>query len=397
MPDHDVVIVGGGCVGCSIALHLAELSDLAVVEKEYSLAVHQSGRNSGVLHPGFNYSPGSLKARFATEGTRRAKEYCRANDLPLFEGGVVVVAQTAAEESRLSILRSQAEENGVRAELLDAEQLRDHEPHAAGRAALLCPEAASIDAQQYVYSLAGDAKQAGVDFYMGYRVTDVSRTRSGLELETNKGPLTTEFLVNAAGLYADRLAETMGVGGGYRIVPFRGEYYELAPGRRDLVNSMIYPAPDPDLPFLGVHYTRRTDGKVIVGPNAVLALGREAYRNTDFDVSELAETLGYRGFWRLLADREMAALAWEELKKSYRKDHFVTAARHLVPETAPEDFVRSYAGVRAQLVSAEGALVLDPLVREGNRSVHVLNAVSPGLTSSLPFGEHVAQKTLNAI
>lgn len=327
MSHYDVIIIGGGCVGCSTAKHLAQHRnlDVALVEKEYHLASHQSGRNSGVLHPGFNYEPGSTKARFATEGTARFKAYAREQDIPLREFGVVVVATDDAEERRLADIQKQADANGVETEIKDEEELREHEPHAEGQAALYCPEAASVDSQQYVYELAGDAKREDVDFYMGYTVQDVDATPSSVEVTTDKGALTGAYLINAAGLYADTLAATVGVGTDYRIVPFRGDYYELMPDRRELCNTMIYPTPDPNLPFLGVHYTRRTDDKVIVGPNAVLAFAREAYENTDFDLGEL---------------------------------------------------------------------VKDPMVREGPRSLHVLNAVSPGLTCSLPFGEHIAERTV---
>ena len=394
MTDHDVAIVGGGCVGCSIARHLAERSDLdvCIVEKEYRLASHQSGRNSGVLHPGFNYPPGSLKARFATEGTAAMKAYCAENGVPVEEVGVLVVATDDAEERRLHDLKRQADENGVETEILNSrEAIRDHEPYAAGQAALYCPEAASVDSQKYVYALAKDAENAGVDFYMGYEVRDLTDRGATVRVETDKRPLTAAYVVNAAGLYADRLAHRLGVGRGYQIVPFRGEYYELVAGRRHLVNSMIYPTPDPELPFLGVHYTRRTDGKVIAGPNAVLAFGREAYRNTEFDLGELREMLGYRGLWRLLASPKMVSVAVDELEKSYRKGKFVEASRTLLPAVTAGDFVRSYAGIRAQVVSADGSLVKEPLFEHGPRSTHVLNAVSPGLTSSLPFGEHVAE------
>jgi L-2-hydroxyglutarate oxidase len=323
MSHYDVIIIGGGCVGCSTAKHLAQHRnlDVALVEKEYHLASHQSDRNSGVLHPGFNYEPGSTKARFATEGTTRFKAYAREQDIPLREFGVVVVATDDAEERRLADIQKQADANGVETEIKDEEELREHEPHAEGQAALYCPEAASVDSQQYVYELAGNAKREDVDFYMGYTVQDVDATPSSVEVTTDKGALTGAYLINAAGLYA----ATVGVGTDYRIVPFRGDYYELVPDRRELCNTMIYPTPDPDLPFLGVHYTRRTDDKVIVGPNAVLAFAREAYENTDFDLGEL---------------------------------------------------------------------VKDPMVREGPRSLHVLNAVSPGLTCSLPFGEHIAERTV---
>ena len=395
MSDHDVAVVGGGCVGLSVAKHLLERDstlDICVIEKEYHLAEHQSGRNSGVLHPGFNYPPGSLKARFATEGTSRMKSYCRENGIPLEEFGVVVAATDDAEVERLHDLDEQAEANGVEASIIDGDELREHEPHAAGIAALYCPEAASVDSQQYVYTLAREVSNLGATFYMGHEVESLDETADGHRIETSNGRLTADYVVNAAGLYADRLAQQVGVGHDMQVVPFRGEYYELVPERRDICRTMIYPTPDPELPFLGVHYTRRTDGKVIVGPNAVLAFGREAYRNTDFDLGELKETLGYEGFWRLVASRKMLGVAVDELGKSYRKERFVEASRKLVPGVREEDFARSYAGIRAQLVSDDGQLVKDPVFEHGTRSTHVLNAVSPGLTSSLPFGEYVADE-----
>ncbi len=398
MSAYDVAIIGGGCVGCSVAYHLAERTalDVCIVEKEHHLAQHQSGRNSGVLHPGFNYPPGSLKARFATEGTRRMKEYCDENDVPVAETGVLVVATTDEERRRLTEIRKQATENGVETRLLEgADEIREYEPHVAGRAALHCPEAASVDSQKYVYSLAGDAQNAGVDLFTGYEVEDVERSGDGHRLHTSNGRIDASYLVNAAGLYADKLAHQLGVGDEYRIVPFRGEYFELVPQKRHLVKSMIYPTPDPDLPFLGVHFTRRTDDKVIIGPNAVLAFGREAYENTDFDLSELAETLGYDGFWRLLASPKMLRVALAELNKSYRKEAFVGGAKALVPEIESDDFNRSYAGIRAQVVSDDGRLVKEPLFEHAPRSTHVLNAVSPGLTSSLPVGDHLAGEVLD--
>ncbi|RQH02460.1 L-2-hydroxyglutarate oxidase [Natrarchaeobius oligotrophus] len=399
MADYDVAIVGGGCIGCSTAKHLAERSELEIclLEKEYHLATHQSGRNSGVLHPGFNYPPGSLKARFSTEGTRRMKAYFDEHDLPLEHTGVLVVATTDREERRLSDLQAQATENGVETEIVTGESaVREYEPHARGQAALYCPEAASVDSQQYVYQLAADAKASGVDFYVGHRVDGIDFDGEHA-ITTSKGTVTASYLINAAGLHADRIAAEVGVGRGYQIVPFRGEYYELVPGTEDVCQSMIYPTPDPDLPFLGVHYTRRTDGKVIVGPNAVLAFGRESYRNTEVNLRDLAETLSYGGFWKLMASREMASVAWDELNKSYRKQRFVEAARRLVPSVREEDFARSYAGVRAQLLDADGNLIKDPMLTDGPRSLHVLNAVSPGLTSSLPFGDHVAETALEAL
>ncbi len=395
MESYDIAIVGAGCVGCSIAYHLASETslDICVLEKEHHLAEHQSGRNSGVLHPGFNYEPGSLKAQFATEGTKRMKEYFNDNNLPIDELGVVVVATDDEERARLNKIQQQADENGVETELLRSQdELRQYEPHAAGDAALYCPEAASVDSQKYVYSLAGDTENRGVDFFMGYEVEAIHSTADTHHIQTSTGTITSSYLVNAAGLYADRLAHEMDVGREYQIIPFRGEYYELVPEKRDLVQSMIYPTPDPELPFLGVHYTRMTDDKVTIGPNAVLAFGREAYQNTQFDINELHETLDYKGFWKLFTSLKMINVGLNELNKSYRKEAFITAAQKLLPAVAPDDFRKSYAGIRAQIVRDDGALIKDPLIEHAPRSTHVLNAVSPGLTSSLPFGEHIADR-----
>lgn len=397
--SHEVVIIGAGVVGLSTAKHLAEGTDqdVAVVEKETHVGQHQSGRNSGVIHPGFNYEPGSLKARFATEGTARLKAYCREHDIPLAEFGVVVTARQEAEVDRLHELNDQAAENDVETQILDGKELRELEPHAAGRAALYSPEAASVDSPQYVSQLARDVHQAGATLYLGTAVETLVPEATGYRLKTNKGTIEADFLVNAAGLYADTLAHQVGVGEEYQIVPFRGEYYEVTIGRRHLVNSMIYPTPDPELPFLGVHFTRRTDDAVIIGPNAVLAFGREAYRNTDVDLREFAETVGYEGFWRLLASPKMLSVAAEELGKSYRKSRFAEAARQLVPDIRETDLVRSFAGIRAQVVSREGDLVKEPIVFEESDAIHVLNAISPGLTASLPFGDHLAGKVEAAL
>jgi len=394
--EHDVVVVGGGCVGVSTAYHLAGGTtdlDVAVVEKEHHLAAHQSGRNSGVLHPGFNYEPGTRKAEFAVEGTRRTKAFCDEHGVPCEEVGVVVAARSAAEERRLDDLAAQADANGVDATVVDGRRLRELEPHAAGRAALHCPEAASVDAQQYVYALAREARDRGVTLYLDTEVAGLDRTAGGYAVRTDSGTIEAGVVVNAAGLHADRLAHSVGVGEQYRVVPFRGEYYELRPDRRDLVNSMVYPTPDPELPFLGVHYTRRTDGSVVVGPNAVLAFGREAYENTDVDLRDLRDTLSYEGFWRLFASPKMLRVGAAELGKSFSKARFAAAASGLVPAVTEADLAPSYAGVRAQVVSRDGGLVKQPVfVEDDDRAVHVLNAVSPGLTCSLPFGDHLAER-----
>lgn len=396
MVYHDVAIVGAGVVGLSVSLHLAKDSDLdvAVLDKEAHLAVHQSGRNSGVLHPGFNYDPDSEKAKFAVEGTRRAKAFCAERNIPLEEGGVVVVATDREEASRLDDLADQAAANGVEASVIGAEDLQELEPHARGVAALHAPGAASIDSEAYVQALAVAARESGVTRYMNAPVTEVAQTSAGYRLDSGIGEVECSYLVNAAGLGADRLAHRLDIGTDYQIIPFRGEYRELVPEKRDLCRSMIYPTPDPDLPFLGVHFTRRTDDRVLVGPNAVLALGREAYGRYDVDFGDLIQILGYGGFWRLMTKPRMLRTAVAELHKTYRLERFVSAAQQLVPDLDPADVVDSYSGVRAQVVSADGTLVTDPLFVDGERSTHVLNAVSPGLTCSLPFGEHLATRVM---
>lgn len=396
MVRYDVAIIGGGCVGCSIALHLTKQSDLdiCILEKEHHLAHHQSGRNSGVLHPGFNYEPGSLKAQFAPEGTRRLKEFAHQHGIPIEEFGVVVVATTDAEEARLDELDSQASENGVETDIIGPERLAELEPHAQGQAALHCPSAASIESQQYVYTLAREATAAGVDLLTGHEVQTIDHRDGTQTIDTTSGGFTADYLVNAAGLYADDIASELDVGTQYRIIPFRGDYHELVPEKRSLCRTMIYPTPDPELPFLGVHFTRRVDDRVIIGPNAVLAFGREAYRPTDVNLRELAGILGYRGFWRLLAQPDMLRIAIDELLKSYRPNRFVSAAQELVPALRRRDVKRSYSGIRAQLVSRDGDLINDPVFLPGPDSLHVLNAISPGLTTSLPVGEHLADRVL---
>lgn len=395
-PRYDIVIIGAGCIGGATAKILSEDTDfqIAILEKEHHLAVHQSGRNSGVLHPGFNYEPGSLKAEFASTGTKELKEYARTRGIPLAEFGVLVVAQTDAEELRLKALAEQGRNNGVEVELLHGqEELREYEPYAVGQAGLFAPEAASISAQQYVYSLINEAVDAGTDLYLDTRFESVTTTNPGPHrLTTSKGVIYADYVVNAAGLYADRVAAEFGHDLTARIIPFRGEYYEVIPARRELCQTMIYPTPDPSLPFLGVHFTRRVDGSVIVGPNAVLAFGREAYRNYSGSLRELVGILGYRGFQRLMTDRDMLSIAVDELNKSYRKSAFTEAAQCLVPDIEPTDLRRSFSGIRAQLVSADGELVNDPQFVHLSGSSHVLNAVSPGLTSSLTVGKHLSEK-----
>ncbi len=392
----DLAVIGAGCIGAAFGMKLAQRTGLNIVilEKESRPGAHQSGRNSGVVHPGFNYEPGSLKAKFATKGSQQLKSYASERDIPYEERGVVVVATTDDEERRLETLARRARQNGVSVELLhDPETIRAIEPHANGRAGLFAPEAASIDSTAYVRALIDDAVDAGVDLRLNTRFKRQKSDGESHVLHTTQGRLRADYVLNTAGVHADRVAEAFDIEIGHKIIPFRGEYYELtAP---DLCETMIYPMPDPTFPFLGVHFTRRADGSVIVGPNAVLAFGREAYDTWSVDFHDFLDIFGYVGFRNLLKDRRMLSMAIAELDKSVRKSSFVAAARRLVPDLDPSQLRPGFAGIRAQLVSPEGELVMDPQFVHGPRSSHVLNAVSPGLTSSLAFGDYLVDDVLD--
>lgn len=400
MTDYDVAIIGGGCVGLATAKALLEETDLsvAVLEKESTVGAHQSGRNSGVLHPGFNYRPGSLKAEYAVAGTARLKQFAADHSVPLDELGVLVVATSARDVQNLEVLFERASANEVTVERLhNHDEIAEKEPHAVGQIGLWCPEAASIDPQAYVAELGSVVGDLGGDIHLDTTVSQLRTADNSISMQTDNGEIVAAHLVNAAGFYADRFAHQLGVGLDHRIVPFRGEYYTLEPSKRHLTRSMIYPTPDPDIPFLGVHFTRRTDGSVIVGPNAVIAPGREAYRNTDPNLRELAELITDPAVWRILADGTRRRIALHHLHTSIRKTAFVNAAQQLVPSVKASDLRKGHAGIRAQLVSDDGTLIMDPRIESGARSTHVLNAVSPGLTTSLPFGEHVASRVLESL
>jgi (S)-2-hydroxyglutarate dehydrogenase len=387
--EVEVVVIGAGAVGISTAFHLArEGVDVLVLEKEPGPALHQSGRNSGVIHAGYNLKPGSMKARYCVQGNHELRQYCAERGVPLREGGILVVAQSDGDMDVLRELESRGRSNGVQVSLLKEEEIKDVEPHARGIGALQALDAASFDARAYVHALASDAVRLGARIFFDHRVRSVQDDDRGVIVRSDGGDVVARVAVNAAGLYADVLAD--GLARDMRVIPFRGYYAELRPQRTGLVNSHIYATPDLSFPFLGVHLSRRTDGRVIVGPGAMLAFGREAYSFNSVHGGMLGQTFRWPGFYRMIRTRDFRDLLRREVKKSLSVRQIAKEAMELVPEIQSGELIRSFAGTRAQLVDRQGNLVDDIVVRETERSVHVLNAVSPGLTCSLPFGRSLA-------
>lgn len=385
----DVCVIGGGIVGLATAHALAERFEgieIAVLEKEGSVGYHQTGHNSGVLHSGLYYKPGSLKATLCVDGQRRMAAFCEQHEIAFERSGKVVVASTDDEIPAMEELHRRGEANGlVGIRRLSASEIPEYEPEVTGVAALHVPEAGVVDYPAVAITL---ASLLPGEVHTGAEVTGIRRGSDGIELETPGGTVRSKVLVNCAGLHSDRVARMAGIEPPVKIVPFRGEYYTLTAEAASLIRALVYPVPDPRFPFLGVHFTRRIDGTVEVGPNAVLALGREHYRGARPNWSDVWETLRYSGFLRLVRRywRTGAAEAW----RSARRSTYARSARALVPRIRAEHLVPGGAGIRAQAVTPDGALLDDFSIIEDDRAVHVLNAPSPGATASLAIGEHIA-------
>jgi L-2-hydroxyglutarate oxidase LhgO len=390
---YDIAIIGGGILGLATARALRERAPRArivVLEKEVDIALHQTGHNSGVIHSGIYYKPGSSKARLCVEGVRLLKAYCREHDIEVETCGKVIVATAEEEVPRLQALYERGVANGVPGlALIDAARLKELEPHASAVAAIHSPETAIVDYRQVAATLADELVKRGVTLERSFRVTSIARLRDGLRIATpDDHAVTATHLVNCAGLYSDVVARLADAAVDVQIVPFRGEYYMVRPERQHLVNGLIYPVPDPQFPFLGVHFTRTIHGEVEAGPNAVLALGREGYGWTRINPAEALGTLRYRGFW-VMAHKYWRTGAYE-VYRSVSKWAFVKALQRLVPALRAEDIRRGGSGVRAQAVTADGGLVDDFRIVQSADAIHVLNAPSPAATASLAIGRHIA-------
>jgi len=393
LPVYDFAVVGGGIVGLSTAEALGRRypgAGIVVLEKEDEVARHQTGHNSGVIHSGVYYKPGSLKARFSKEGGAALAGFCREHGIAHEICGKVIVATEREELPQLEMLRERGLRNGLAVERVGPAGLKELEPHATGLAALRVPSAGIVDYVGVALALARVVEERGGEILTGARVKGVSDRGDGVELRTGAGTVRAGMLIGCAGLYSDRLAEMSGVEPGMKIVPFRGEYYELVPEKRYLVRNLIYSVPNPNFPFLGVHFTRTVHGGVEAGPNAVLGLAREGYKKTDVNVRELAEVLRYGAFWRLAAKNWRMGL--EEMRRSFSKRAFVRSLQRLVPEVGEDDLRPAPAGVRAQAMTKDGRFVDDFLIKAGKNSLHVLNAPSPAATAAFPIGEYIAER-----
>lgn len=401
MPDsrYNVIIIGGGAVGLGVALEITRRfprQKLLLVEKEDKVARHQSGHNSGVIHSGVYYKPGSLKARLCVAGAAAMVEFCCEHAIPHNVCGKVIVATQEEELPRLEELRQRGEANGLTGlRLIGSQELREIEPYATGLQALVVPSTGVTDyalvCEKYAQLIAAN----GGTVQTSAAVTGIQRSAQEIVVETSQGAFATSSVINCAGLYSDRIAHMAGDDPGIIIVPFRGEYYDLIPERASLVRALIYPVPDPRFPFLGVHFTRRITERVDAGPNAVLALAREGYRHSDISPRDLASSLAFPGFWRMARKHWRNGLG--EWHRSLSKRAFVRALQRLLPEITENDLVPGGSGVRAQALKPDGALVDDFQFVPSRKVLHVLNVPSPAATASLVIGKTIVDTAATSL
>ncbi|MFZ0417341.1 MAG: L-2-hydroxyglutarate oxidase [Candidatus Sulfotelmatobacter sp.] len=388
---YNVIIVGGGIVGLAVALEITRRFPrvrLLLLEKEDRVGRHQSGHNSGVIHSGVYYKPGSLKAKLCVTGATAMVEFCREYGIPHQVCGKVIVATHEEEFPRLEELRRRGEANGLTGlRSIGPEELRQIEPHASGLRALVVPSTGITDYAAVCEKYAELISGGGGTILTSHAVIGLKRSADEIVVETKGGTFSSRALINCAGLFSDRISRMAGDDPQVMIVPFRGEYYDLIPERSSLVRALIYPVPDPRFPFLGVHFTRRVNGSVDAGPNAVLAFRREGYRRTDFNLRDLASALAFPGFWRMGAKNWRSGL--DEFHRSFSKPAFVRALQRLVPQVHNADLVPGGSGVRAQAVTREGALLDDFKFVPSGKMLHVLNVPSPAATASLVIGRAI--------
>ena len=393
---YDIVVIGGGIVGLATALQIKKSNPsltLALLEKETALARHQTGNNSGVIHSGIYYKPGSLKATNCIRGYRLLIDFCQEHNIPFELCGKIIVATSQEELPLLETLHTRGQQNGLGdLKKLTREQIAEYEPHVFGIAGIHVPQTGIVDYRLVAEKYGDVLRNGGTEIFLGQQVIDIQSNSEKTIVVTQKTTYEAKLVINCAGLYSDKVARMTTDNLNVRIIPFRGEYYKLKPEKEYLVKNLIYPVPDPNFPFLGVHFTRMARGGVEAGPNAVLAFRREGYKKSDISFGELAETLAWPGF------QKVAAKYWRtgfgEMYRSYSRAAFTKALQKLIPEIRENDLTEGGAGVRAQACDRHGGLVDDFLIIEDTKVIHVCNAPSPAATSSLAIGETVASLAL---
>jgi len=388
---YDIAIIGGGIVGLATAMEMSHTGKISiiVIEAEGRLAAHQTGNNSGVIHSGLYYKPGSLKAINCSKGRELLYDFCQTHDIPHERCGKIVVAVTEGEIANLEKLQERGIANGLQGiKRLGPEEIKEYEPHTAGVAGLFVPDTGIVDYIKVTEKYAEIFKTNGGVIKLNARVRRINKKKKEILLHTTAGDIVCKNLVNCAGLYSDRIARMSGIAPGLKIVPFRGEYFELKPEKHYLVKNLVYPVPDPQFPFLGVHFTRMIHGGVEAGPNAVLAMKREGYKKYDFSFRDNFEMFFYKGFWKMAAKHWRMGLG--EMYRSLNKSAFTRALQRLLPEIENEDLKAGGAGVRAQALEPDGFLVDDFRIKEASNMVHILNAPSPAATASINIGKTIA-------
>ena len=393
MDKVDIVIVGAGIVGAATAWKLSSAlpgKTIRVIEKESDCAMHQTGRNSGVIHAGVYYQPGSLKAQYCKAGLRATLDFCKAFSIPHLQCGKLIVATNDTEEQRMESLFHRSLENGLDTSLVSASELKKAEPNISGQGAILVKDTGIVDYPAMTRMMLQQFKASGGEVVFGEVINAIEEHDNGMSVATNKEQIECQYLINCAGLMSDRLIDLQGLEKDFRIIPFRGEYFKLPEKYNDIVKHLIYPVPDPQMPFLGVHLTRMIDGSVTVGPNAVLATAREGYQKSDVNLKDLWDILSFKGFWPLIGSHLKSGL--KEAKNSLFKEAYLQEVRKYCPQITVDDLLPYPSGVRAQAVTLDGKLMHDFRFVESEFSLHVGNAPSPAATSAIPIAETIVAK-----
>ena len=390
---YDLCVIGAGIVGLASALQFARThsgASIVVLEKEQSVGLHQTGHNSGVIHSGIYYAPGSFKAKLCRQGVAETIGFCQTHNIPYVTCGKLLVATNEAERIRMDHLFERAQENSVEVERLDANELHSREPNIRGVGALFVPSTGIVDYKQICRAMAQELRQSDVEIATGSAVTSIAESSDFVTVMAGNRTFKSRHLISCAGLQSDRLARLAGIETDFQIVPFRGEYYRLPSEKNGIVNALIYPVPDPDLPFLGIHLTRMIDGSITVGPNAVLGWSREGYKKFSFSWNDTASFFRFPGFWRVM--RKHLKSGMTEMRNSLSKSRYLEECRKYCPSLQIEDLLPYEAGIRAQAVLRDGTLVHDFLFKQTSRMLHVCNAPSPAATSALPIGRMIVEK-----